>query len=103
MLGHCILVGSKQGNRGKTQALVDGNGPLQPVTPQLAMTGMGHLRKLASDCFLEDNRAHLSHRGIRGRLAEVNLKPTEASKAGKALQNKDLPPPLFEMPTFHHG
>jgi hypothetical protein len=42
MLGHCILVGSKQGNRGKTQALVDGNGPLQPVTPPLAMTGMGH-------------------------------------------------------------
>jgi hypothetical protein len=44
-------------------------------------TALGHLRKLASDCFLEDIRAHLSHRGIRSRLAEVNLKPTEASKA----------------------
>lgn len=51
MLGHCILVGSKQGNRGKTQALVDGNGPLQPVTPQLAMTGMGQKRKVMSVCF----------------------------------------------------
>ena len=40
MLGHCIVVGGKQGKRGKTQALVDGNGPLQPVTPALAMTGM---------------------------------------------------------------
>ena len=35
---------------------------------------IGHLRKLASDCFLEDNRSHLSHRGIRSRLAEVNGK-----------------------------
>ena len=49
MLGHCILVGSKQGNRGKTQALVDGNGPLQPVTPQLAMTGMGQVLPSAND------------------------------------------------------
>ena len=53
MLGHCILVGSKQGNRGKTQALVDGNGPLQPVTPQLAMTGMGQEPSLLDDCFEE--------------------------------------------------
>ena len=43
MLGHCIVVGGKQGKRGKTQALVDGNGPLQPVTPALAMTGMPRL------------------------------------------------------------
>ena len=40
MLGHCILLGGNQGNRGKTQALVDGNGPLQPATPQLAMTAI---------------------------------------------------------------
>ena len=46
MLGHCILVGGKQGNRGKTQALVDGNGPLHHVTPALAMTGMGDRRRL---------------------------------------------------------
>ena len=52
MLGHCILVGSKQGNRGKTQALVDGNGPLQPVTPQLAMTGMGQEATLTGGRFL---------------------------------------------------
>ena len=60
-----------------------------------AETGWGHWRKLASDCFLEDSRADLSHRVIRSRLAEVNLKPTEASKAGQALQNKGLPPPRF--------
>ena len=41
MLGHCILVEGKQVNRGKTQASVDGNGPLQPITPALVMTGMG--------------------------------------------------------------
>ena len=59
------------------------------------VAGQGHLRKLASDCFLEDNRSQLSHRGIRSRLAEVNLKPTEVSEAGKALHNQDLPPPRF--------
>lgn len=38
------------------------------------------------------------------RVAEVNLQPTEASKAAGALHNQDLPPPrIFEMPTFHHG
>jgi hypothetical protein len=37
------------------------------------------------------------------RVAEVNLQPTEASKAGGALHNQDLPPRFFEMPTFHHG
>ena len=47
----------------------------------------GHLRKLASDCFMEDNRSHLLHRGICSRSVEVNLKPTEVSKAGKALHN----------------
>jgi len=55
MPGHCILVGGKQGNRGKTQALVDGNGPLQPVTLALAMTGMGQVLSFdyiaADDCF----------------------------------------------------
>ena len=55
MLGHCILVEGKQVNRGKTQASVDGNGPLQPVTPALAMTGMGQVRSFdyiaADDCF----------------------------------------------------
>ena len=59
------------------------------------MESLGHLRKLASDCLLEDSRSRLSHRGIRSHLAEVNLKPTEASKAGKALHNQDLPPPRF--------
>jgi transcription elongation GreA/GreB family factor len=33
-------------------------------------------------------------------IAEVNLQPAEASKAGGALHNQDLPPRLFEMPTF---
>ena len=45
-------------------------------------TRLGHFGKLASDYFLEDKRSHLSHRGIRSRVVEVNLKPTEASKAG---------------------
>jgi len=37
------------------------------------------------------------------RVAEVNLQPTEASKAAGALHNQDLPPRFFEMPIFHHG
>lgn len=50
-----------------------------------------------------DLRVTACQHRIRSRLAQVNLKPTEASKAGKALHNQALPPPLFEMPTFHHG
>jgi hypothetical protein len=37
------------------------------------------------------------------RVAEVNLQPTEASKASVVLHNQDLFPRFLEMPTFHHG
>ena len=30
-------------------------------------------------------------------------KLTQASQAGGARHNQDLPPRVFEMPTFHHG
>ena len=36
------------------------------------------------------------------RIAEVNLQPTEASRAGGVLHNQN-PPSLVYMPTFHHG
>ena len=72
MLGHCILVGGKQGNRGKTQASVDGNGPLQPVTPALAMTGMGHDRSVANGRYGEA--------GISTRHRSMAKSPVEGSR-----------------------
>ena len=36
------------------------------------------------------------------RVAEVNLQPTETSKADGVLHNQN-PPSLVYMPTFHHG